>query len=102
MRKEIEIGFWAKWIPGAVRSYRQAKYARCAGTRIEGGYEYSDLSRPIYDHLKKLLPKSSGIDMGRGFIQYDSELKKLVSWAENWKPSKTFGGIKTLAAPTAR
>lgn len=101
MQKEIEIGFWADWIVKAVEEYvPEQTRVSCYGniSKTKAYYDYNDLSKPIYKYLKKLLPKESGIDMGYGIIQYDSELKKLVNWAKKWKPARTFGDAAAVAA----
>ena len=99
MEKEIEIGFWAHWVPGGVKHWvppYEVHSCFGGGGMRPGYFDYDSIPKPVYEHLKKLLPASSGIHMG--WWQFQSELKKVEAWAANWKPSQTFPPASDLTA----
>ena len=98
MEKEIEIGLWANWLPSGVKHWVPPQQMPCTGIR-PGHYNYDSLPKPVYQHLQQLLPASSGVKMG--WWQSTSELKKVESWAANWKPSQTFPAFNSESTGAA-
>jgi hypothetical protein len=88
LTRELEIGLWARWVPGLHTVSRRT--SPCSGLTYTR-HSYSGPGRHVERRIRALsiadLP--SDIDWGTLWMS-DSDVQKLIAWGRGWTPGTTF------------